>query len=226
MKGIYKITFENNKSYIGQSCDLDRRFSEYRNWKSTCKNQTALYNAFNKYKKYEIVIIESSLDFTQEDLDSKEVYYIEKYNTLTPNGYNIQKGGKGYSGYKIINEKDLFNNSEPIINIETGEVYLNCEDWMLKNKEIKLEDQYNLYEKDYKFQFKNPNNVEFYGLTYPKNATLADIFNEKAIQYVELPITLIYHCSYTNKLIEQREEIEALKKEIAELKALTLKNKS
>ena len=46
---------------------------------------------------------------------------------------------------------------------------------MLKNKEIKLEDQYNLYEKDYKFQFKNPNNVEFYGLTYPKNATLADI---------------------------------------------------
>ena len=52
------------------------------------------------------------------------------------------------------------------------------------------------------------------------------IFNEKAIQYVELPITLIYHCSYTNKLIEQREEIEALKKRIAELKALTLKNKS
>lgn len=33
MKGIYKITFENNKSYIGQSCNLDRRFSEYKNWK-------------------------------------------------------------------------------------------------------------------------------------------------------------------------------------------------
>lgn len=42
--------------------------------------------------------------------------------------------------YKIINEKDLFNNSEPIINIETGEEYLNCKDQMLKNKEIKLED--------------------------------------------------------------------------------------
>ena len=41
MKGIYKITFENNKSYIGQSCDLDRRFSEYKNWKNNCKNQKA-----------------------------------------------------------------------------------------------------------------------------------------------------------------------------------------
>lgn len=61
MKGIYKITFNNNKSYIGQSCNLDRRFSEYKN---TCKNQVALYNAFNKYRQYDIIILESSLDFT------------------------------------------------------------------------------------------------------------------------------------------------------------------
>lgn len=226
MKGIYKITFENNKSYIGQSCDLDRRFSEYKNWKNTCKNQKALYNAFNKYNNYEIIIIESSLDFSQEELDNKEIYYIKKYNTLTPNGYNILKGGKGCSGYKIINEKDLFNNSEPIINIETGEEYLNCKDWILKNKDIKLEDQYYLYEADYKFQFKNPANVEYYGTSYPENVTLADIFNGKAIRYVPFPIDFIYISEEEQLQLRIHEEIEFLKKEIAELKALTLKNKS
>lgn len=214
MKGIYKITFNNNKSYIGQSCNLDRRFSEYKNWKNTCKNQVALYNAFNKYRQYDIIILESSLDFTQEELDNKEIYYIEKYNTLTPNGYNIQKGGKGYSGYKLIKEENLFNNIEPIINTETGEEYLNCKDWILKNKDIKLE--------DYKFQFKNPANVEFYGTSYPENATLEDIFNDKAIRYVSLPINLVF--INEEELLQQ--EIQFLKKRIAELEAKTLENKS
>lgn len=226
MKGIYKITFENNKSYIGQSCNLDRRFSEYKNWKNTCKNQVALYNAFNKYKQYDIIILESSLNFTQEELDNKEIYYIEKYNTITPNGYNIQKGGRGYSGYKLIKEENLFNNTEPIINTETGEEYSNCKDWILKNNNIKLEDQYNLYEKDYKFQFKNPANVEFYGTSYTENATLEDIFNGKAKRYVPLPIDLAF--IHEEDLLQQKihEEIEALKKRIAELEAKTLENKS
>lgn len=225
MKGIYKITFENNKSYIRQSCDLDRRFSEYKNWKNTCKNQKALYNAFNKYNNYEIIVIESSLDFTQEELDSREIYYIKKYNTLTPNGYNILKGG-GCSGYKLIDEKELFNNIEPIINTETGEEYLNCKNWMTKNKDIKLEDQYNLYEKDYKFQFKNPANVEFYGTSYPEHATLADIFSGKAIRYVPLPVDLILMSEEELLQQEIHEEFESLKKRVSELETLMLKNKS
>ena len=28
-----------------------------------------------------------------EELDTKEIYYIQHYNTLIPNGYNVQVGG-------------------------------------------------------------------------------------------------------------------------------------
>lgn len=183
MKGIYQIVFENGKSYIGQSNDLKRRFREYKNWKNTCKHQTALYNAFKKHKNYNIKILEQGGNLTQTDLDTKEIYYIKEYNTLTPNGYNIQIGG--HFNYRCkVDLNLLFNNSEPIINKETGEVYNNCEDWMNKNLEIKLDNQYDLYEKDYKFQFKNPENVIYFGDTFPENATLKDIFEGKAIPYV------------------------------------------
>ena len=33
--------------------------------------------------------------YTQEELDEWEQYYIEFYNTLYPNGYNLQEGGRG-----------------------------------------------------------------------------------------------------------------------------------
>ena len=33
--------------------------------------------------------------YTQEELDEWEQYYIEFYNTLYPNGYNLQEGGNG-----------------------------------------------------------------------------------------------------------------------------------
>ena len=32
--------------------------------------------------------------YTQEELDEWEQYYIEFYNTLYPNGYNLEKGGR------------------------------------------------------------------------------------------------------------------------------------
>ena len=33
--------------------------------------------------------------YTQEELDEWEQYYIKFYNTLYPNGYNLEKGGRG-----------------------------------------------------------------------------------------------------------------------------------
>ena len=47
MIGIYKITSPTNKIYIGQSIDIENRFTKYKSL--DCKNQVRLYNSLKKY---------------------------------------------------------------------------------------------------------------------------------------------------------------------------------
>lgn len=86
----------NNKVYIGQTTrSLEWRFSHHKA-QINCKNQcSALYSAFKKYgvENFWIEGIEQG-DFTAEELNEKEIYYIQKYNSVSPNGYNLQLGGK------------------------------------------------------------------------------------------------------------------------------------
>lgn len=71
-----------------------------------------------------------------------------------------------------------------------------------------------------------PENVIYFRDTFPENATLKDIFEGKAIPYVKLPINLLQSQSLKERIQENTNEIEALKKRIAELEALALDNKS
>jgi len=88
---IYKITnLTNNKVYIGQTiCDLKKRWIKHCS-KSGCH---AIRNAINKYGKNSFTIekIDESNNFN--DLNKKEIYWIEKNNSMCPNGYNLRKGG-------------------------------------------------------------------------------------------------------------------------------------
>ena len=47
MVGIYKITSPSNKVYIGQSIDIEKRFSYYK--RLSCKQQSKVYNSILKY---------------------------------------------------------------------------------------------------------------------------------------------------------------------------------
>ena len=93
-KAIYKITNKlNNKIYIGQSKDPIRRWKEHK-WDAfnpNCKEKSAIHDALKT------VGIEN-FDFTIigwfEDYNEKEKYYIQLYNSLAPNGYNLQLGGE------------------------------------------------------------------------------------------------------------------------------------
>ncbi len=80
----------NGKKYIGQTIrTLEKRWDEHCKTSNGC---TALNNAIKKYSQENFsvsVLIESE----NEKLDDLEVEYISKYNTLYPNGYNIQTGG-------------------------------------------------------------------------------------------------------------------------------------
>lgn len=100
ISGIYKIVNKlNNKTYIGQSKDCYNRWTQH---KTKYKFQnTPLYEDMRKYgiQNFYFKIIEKIPECL---LNAREKEYIEKYNTLIPNGYNINKGGNyyGYDSYK------------------------------------------------------------------------------------------------------------------------------
>ena len=92
MKGIiYKITNKvNGKSYIGQTrYTIEFRLKQHQHK----KDNTYFHNAIHKYgiENFSIEILE---ECNIEDLNSREIFYIAKYNTFK-DGYNLTIGGDG-----------------------------------------------------------------------------------------------------------------------------------
>ncbi len=92
---IYKITNEiNGKSYIGQTTKtFEERYNGSGHW-WVCTGNAHLKNSSEKhgYDNFSIKILKKNIK-TLEELDKFEIYYIKKYNTLYPNGYNFCSGG-------------------------------------------------------------------------------------------------------------------------------------
>lgn len=100
---IYKYTSPSNKHYIGQTINENIRKSHHRI--TTAKNGTKFGNAISKYGlenfSYEILFTSewtSDLTALKEELDSMEIYYIDKFHSFDY-GYNLTKGGEGTLGY-------------------------------------------------------------------------------------------------------------------------------
>lgn len=98
---IYTITNNiTNKIYIGQTIKPKERWQKH---KQEAKNvdsllyKSHLYNAMNKYgvDNFTFKIIE---ECDRDILDQRERYWIQKLNTLEPNGYNISNGGRKLFG--------------------------------------------------------------------------------------------------------------------------------
>ena len=91
---IYSITNKiNGKRYIGQSINIDNRWKEHiRNIDNPNKNNT-IYKALRKYG-LENFIFEVLEECTESELDDKEIYWIEYYDSYN-NGYNMNTGGNG-----------------------------------------------------------------------------------------------------------------------------------
>jgi len=86
----------NGKIYIGQTTrSFTRRLWEYRSaYKYNNFHNQYLANAFNKYgwDNFEISVIDNAL--TVEELNEKEINYINKYNSNNREfGYNLEAGG-------------------------------------------------------------------------------------------------------------------------------------
>lgn len=97
MIGIYKITnLINGKIYIGQSININKRIKQHF-WKSQCQKDVSynsvLHSAIRKYGK-DNFIWEVLEECDISEIDKKEQFYIQQYNSLVPNGYNILVGGQ------------------------------------------------------------------------------------------------------------------------------------
>ena len=88
---IYKHTLPNQKVYIGQTCDIKRRWRA-----SSYVGNCLFYNAIQKYGWENITheILEDNL--TLDEANEKEKYYIALYqSTNSQYGYNLRAGGEG-----------------------------------------------------------------------------------------------------------------------------------
>lgn len=93
MQGIYKITNPKGRVYIGQSINVKKRFSVYKNLR--CQSQTKLYRSLIKYgvDKHVFELIYESSDFDEKN--RMEIYFIALYNcTHKDYGLNCKIGGQ------------------------------------------------------------------------------------------------------------------------------------
>lgn len=103
MGDIYLLTCPSGKQYIGQAVKFlvngkkwgylarwKAHLNEIKHKKDYCR---LLNNAIRKYGA-DSFKLELICECTLDEINDKEEYYIEKYNTLSPNGYNLTTGGK------------------------------------------------------------------------------------------------------------------------------------
>jgi group I intron endonuclease len=98
MIGIYKITNQiNNKSYIGQSVNINRRWAEHRMLGRD--ESLSLKRAMRKYgiENFTFEVLEECLP---EELDAREIFYI----SLHLSEYNRTTGGCGVPGRRLSSE--------------------------------------------------------------------------------------------------------------------------
>lgn len=93
MTGIYKITNTiNNKVYIGQSINIEKRFGEHKRNAFNPKTHTYYYPLYCAIRKYHIdnFTFEVLEECSVEELTTREQYWIDRYNSLDGNyGYNL-----------------------------------------------------------------------------------------------------------------------------------------
>ena len=104
MIGIYKIeNLINHKIYIGQSIHIERR------WREHCRPSTRslISSAIKDYGKenFSFQILE---ECSRDELNEKEDFYIQKFNCVVPNGYNVKEHADGKETIFYYYDKETF----------------------------------------------------------------------------------------------------------------------
>jgi hypothetical protein len=97
MKYIYLITSPSQKYYVGKSTiNLKEKIKGYQKLESCVENSRLITKAIKKYKwkNMSLSILEENTDWTNEELNAREIYWISFYNS-NKDGYNMTIGGDG-----------------------------------------------------------------------------------------------------------------------------------
>jgi len=94
---IYKITNKiTGKCYIGQTTQaLSERWWQHCNRCPSQSHRSYVYNAIQDYGQDNFTIEEIASATDLETLNLLEETLIKRYNTMSPNGYNLHPGGRG-----------------------------------------------------------------------------------------------------------------------------------
>lgn len=114
---IYLITnLKNNKKYVGQTVDFVRRMRQHQT-----QDQQLIDKKIQQYgvKNFSFQILEDNL--TQDEANEKEKYYIQYFNTLIPNGYNIHSGE--LNGRAKLTKDDVIKIRELHKTLSNSEIY-------------------------------------------------------------------------------------------------------
>ena len=92
---IYRaLNMVNGKSYIGKTV---QSFEDRINQHSSGQGSKLLRSAIRKYGIDSILWTALEKGLPEEMLDERERYWIDKYDCISPNGYNLTTGGEGAS---------------------------------------------------------------------------------------------------------------------------------
>ena len=118
----------NQKLYVGQAKDFKRRTKEHK-CASLNKNRKYDYNLplhksirKNGIENFEICILEFDLN-DYDEMNEKEIYYIEKFDTLAKNkkGYNVASGGGNANKFAGKTEEEMKEISKKMSEARSGE---------------------------------------------------------------------------------------------------------
>ena len=118
-KSIYIIKNKiNSKVYIGQTSNIHQRWAQYKSAAKNIPNKQLITKAMKKYgiENFYVEILEDSII----DFNEREKYWINKYDSISPNGYNILIGGDGL-GSGLDNPNSLIKTSE-ILNLIINDI--------------------------------------------------------------------------------------------------------
>lgn len=101
------INKENNRKYIGQAKDFNKRHKHHI---AKSSNKYPIDKAFNKYgeENFEIKILIENVK-SKDDLNEYEKFFIKRYKTLSTEwGYNISNGGEsGHNNFAGKTEEEM-----------------------------------------------------------------------------------------------------------------------
>jgi len=130
---IYKSTNKiTGKIYIGQTTkNLEQRIKGHIKESKIDKNRPFL-SSINKYGEDNFIFETIDSADNLNELNDKEIYWINFYNSVSPNGYNVTGGGQGK---KMIKTKELGRRiSEGLKNSEKWQTLLKDEEYLKKRE--------------------------------------------------------------------------------------------